>query len=184
MKTPTEDMAQNMTMAQLVDIWNDLPGVTPVTKFTSRMKGAERIMNQRNVAVAKETEFDEDNDNYDGNDAEFEGTMDSLDLDSDLPSPVKRKKKAKVPKKAKAKIKAKAAPKAKKAASGDGGAKQREVVRLLERVHGATLDELCEKMDWQRHTVRGLVSMLKSKYGHKIESSRNKDKQRVYKIVA
>ena len=36
---------------------------------------------------------------------------------------------------------------------------------------------------WQRHTVRGFVSILGSKGGEKVESSKNRAGERTYKIV-
>ncbi len=44
---------------------------------------------------------------------------------------------------------------------------------MLQRPEGATLSEIMSTMGWQKHTVRGLVSILGSKGGEKIESSKN-----------
>ena len=41
----------------------------------------------------------------------------------------------------------------------------------MKRAKGATLDEIMEATRWQKHTVRGFVSILGSK--EKIESSKN-----------
>ena len=38
-------------------------------------------------------------------------------------------------------------------------------------------------MGWQKHTVRGFVSMLGSKGGEKIESSKNAAGERTYSIA-
>jgi hypothetical protein len=40
-----------------------------------------------------------------------------------------------------------------------------------------------EVTGWQKHTVRGFVSILGSKGGAKIESSKNTAGERVYKIA-
>jgi hypothetical protein len=44
---------------------------------------------------------------------------------------------------------------------------------MMKRAKGATLAEIMSATKWQAHTVRGFVSMLGSKGGEKIESSKN-----------
>jgi hypothetical protein len=46
------------------------------------------------------------------------------------------------------------------------GSKQAQVIGLLQRPEGATIDEMAAAMGWRRHTVRGLISgALKKKLG-------------------
>ena len=47
-----------------------------------------------------------------------------------------------------------------------------EAVKLLSRAGGATLAELMKSFKWQAHSVRGFISILASKHGFKIESSK------------
>ena len=54
---------------------------------------------------------------------------------------------------------------------------------MMQRAKGATLDEIMEATGWQRHTVRGFVSILGSKGGQKIESSKNASGERTYRIA-
>jgi len=61
--------------------------------------------------------------------------------------------------------------------------KKAEVIALMKRAKGATLDEIVAATGWQKHTVRGFVSILGSKGGEKIESSKNADGERLYKIA-
>ena len=56
-----------------------------------------------------------------------------------------------------------------------------EVVNLLSRAGGATLPELMKAFQWQAHSVRGFISVLSSKHGLKIESSKV-DGVRTYRI--
>jgi len=70
----------------------------------------------------------------------------------------------------------KKAPKAKKAVrkpKSDGTNKKAEVIAMMKRAKGATLAEIMGATGWQKHTVRGFVSILGSKGGEKIESSKN-----------
>ena len=95
------------------------------------------------------------------------------------PAKAKRERRAK---KAKA---AKKARKAKKPASkpkADRANKKAEVIALMKRTKGATLAEIMAATKWQAHSVRGFVSILGSKGGEKIESSKNAAGERTYKI--
>jgi catechol 2,3-dioxygenase-like lactoylglutathione lyase family enzyme len=51
--------------------------------------------------------------------------------------------------------------------------KKPEVIAMIKRAKGTTLAEIMEATSWQAHTVRGFVSILGSKGGQKIESSKN-----------
>jgi hypothetical protein len=63
--------------------------------------------------------------------------------------------------------------------------KQAQVVALLRRPTGATLDDLVAATGWQRHTVRGvLAGTLKKKLGFTIRSEKSAAGTRVYRIVA
>jgi len=94
--------------------------------------------------------------------------------------PQKAAKRAKPAKKAKPPKKAPRAKKAKPPA--ERANKKAEVIALMKRAKGATLSEIMLATKWQPHTVRGFVSILGSKGGEKIESSKNADGDRVYKI--
>ena len=79
---------------------------------------------------------------------------------------------------------AKKTPAAKKPAkAADRGNKKAEVIALMKRPKGVTLAEIMEATGWQRHTVRGFVSILGSKGGHTIESTKNAGGERTYKIT-
>ena len=51
--------------------------------------------------------------------------------------------------------------------------KKAEVIAMMKRAKGVTLAEIMEATGWQPHTVRGFVSILGSKGGEKVESSKN-----------
>jgi Protein of unknown function (DUF3489) len=59
--------------------------------------------------------------------------------------------------------------------------KKAEVIALMKRAKGATLAEIMAVTKWQAHTVRGFISILGSKGGEKIESTKN-DAERTYRI--
>jgi hypothetical protein len=61
--------------------------------------------------------------------------------------------------------------------------KKAEVIAMMKRAKGVTLAEIVEATGWQKHTVRGFVSILGSKGGQKIESSKNAAGDRSYRIA-
>jgi hypothetical protein len=63
--------------------------------------------------------------------------------------------------------------------------KQAEVIAMLKRTEGATIDQICEATGWQPHTVRGAITgALKKKLGLNIQSRKESGGDRIYKILA
>ena len=61
--------------------------------------------------------------------------------------------------------------------------KQDEVIAMLRRSEGATVDEVASATGWQRHTVRGVFSgTLKMKLGFTLASAKE-ERGRVYRIA-
>src|SRR5271163_325505 len=116
-----------------------------------------------------------------------EKTMtDTIDTESNSktqPEVGKAKGARKPAKKARAAKKAAPAKKATRKPKTDRANKKAEVIAMMQRAKGATLDEIIKATGWQRHTVRGFVSILGSKGGEKIESSKNVSGERTYKIA-
>jgi hypothetical protein len=90
-------------------------------------------------------------------------------------TPVKAAKVAKP-----AKAKATKAPKPAKAAKVAGTTKKDQVLALISRKNGASLDEIMTATGWQKHTVRGFIAIL-GKKGTKIESFKSEAGARTYK---
>ncbi len=93
--------------------------------------------------------------------------------------PTKTKSKSKPAPKAKPVPKAKPAPKAPEAAASS---KKAQLEALLAQPQGATIDEMTALTGWQKHTVRGFLSILK-KSGKAVVSEKDQDERR-YKIKA
>ena len=63
------------------------------------------------------------------------------------------------------------------------GTKQAQLIDLLEREDGATIDEAVEALVWQAHSVRGAISgALKKKLGLAVSSAVIDGRGRVYRI--
>jgi hypothetical protein len=167
------ELVKAWPVERLVAIWNSLAGVTPVKRFKNNSAAASRI---------------------------WERTQDLGEAAKPQP-PAKPKAerkakggaqaakgastKAKATKKATA---AKAAPKGKKAAKAQGaagpreGSKTAQVVAMLQRKNGATIEEIMKTMHWQRHTVRGFVAGAMKKAGFTVESFKPEGGERTYRI--
>jgi hypothetical protein len=152
---------------RMIEVWNGIPGLTPVKKFTDRKSAVSRIWK----AIQS----------LDGGGA----------TDAATTAP-ERAGKAKVGgkkgKKAKAAAKAKAA-KGKRTKGGDkpaarDGSKKAEILAQLQRKDGATLAQIMKATGWQAHSVRGFISgTLGKKMGLTVNSVRREDGERVYSIA-
>ena len=145
-------------ISRFVEIWNGIPGQTPVKKFQDRKKAVARVWAAIQPLAGNEQA-----------------------AESAAAKPEQPSKAGKATKKAKAAQKAPGKPTVDKAS--DRSNKKAEVIAMMKRSKGATLAEIMEATGWQKHTVRGFVSILGSKGGQSIESSKNAAGQRTYKIT-
>lgn len=157
----TEDLAKLPT-PKLVALFNSIPGVTQVKKFTTRNIGINRIAKLMDMALLPA----------------------SLAVAKEGAATAPKVKKVRKPKVAKvAKVaKAKKTGKRVKATGTHKDAKKAEVIRQLGLTNGTTLGKIMETTGWQAHTVRGFISILKSKEGLKIESTKTEKGERTYRI--
>ena len=156
---------------RLIEVWNGIPGLTPVKKFTDRKSAVSRIWK----AIQS----------LDGGSAAEAATAAPKGAN-------KAKAAAKKGKKAKPAAKAKPAKagKGKRAKGGDkpaaarDGSKKATVLGLLQRKGGATLAQIMKATGWQAHSVRGFISgALGKKMGLTVDSARREDGERVYSIA-
>ena len=62
--------------------------------------------------------------------------------------------------------------------------KQAQVIAMLKRPEGATIEQICEVTQWQAHTVRGtFAGAFKKKLGLEITSTKEAGGQRVYRVA-
>ena len=62
--------------------------------------------------------------------------------------------------------------------------KQAQVIAMLKRPEGATIEQICEATLWQAHTVRGTFSgAFKKKLGLEITSTKEAGGQRIYRVA-
>jgi hypothetical protein len=160
--------------ARLIEVWNGIPGLTPVKKFTDRKSGVARIWK----AIQS----------LDGG-----GTAEAATAPkgaNKAKGTAKEGKNAKRPAKAtptkgaRAKAaKGKPSKTGSKPAAERDGSKKAEVIGLLQRKGGATLTQIMKATGWQAHSVRGFISgALGKKMGLTVESAKREDGERVYSI--
>jgi DNA-binding MarR family transcriptional regulator len=71
-----------------------------------------------------------------------------------------------------------------KSAGPREGSKQAQLIAMLRRAKGATIDEIAEALSWQPHTVRGAIAgALKKKLGLSITSEKVHGGHRTYRIA-
>lgn len=63
------------------------------------------------------------------------------------------------------------------------GSKQEKLISLMRRKSGVTVDELTQKLGWQAHTCRGLISTMRSKGVVSVTTAKNRAGQTVYKAA-
>jgi hypothetical protein len=176
-------LAASWPTSRLIDIWNSLPGVTPVTKFKDRKTATTRIWNAIQVLGEPAVE---------GATAEAEAA-EAVSLAEEVAQEVTEEAEATI--ETVAAIEAIEEPanetpacepeptvdtqtlnvepetvapttkatRQKKAATGETkapreGSKTNQVITMLKREGGTTLEEIMTAMGWQKHTTRAMLS--------------------------
>jgi hypothetical protein len=141
-----EEMTEVFRLAKItpLEIWNTLPGITPVKKFTDRATGMARIWKQ----------------------------LAGLEVEPDLP-PAAQPTTPEQP--------AGVAPQTPHVRLP--GSKREQVLQLLKRPNGATLEAIANATGWQRHTVRGFIAgALKTELRLEVESFKTEAGKRSYRL--
>ena len=194
-------LAADWPAIRLVEIWNSLPGVSPVKKFKDRQTAVSRIwkalQNLGQVAPAADeqpsaAEAAPIPDPVQEVSETTEPTAATLDTSEPEPStPVAPKTPDVAPeetpatKQATARKNAPKAPKAAKSQEATGpreSSKTAQVVAMLQRPEGVTLSEIMSSMGWQKHTVRGFMAGSMKKAGYTVESFKPEGGERTYRI--
>jgi Protein of unknown function (DUF3489) len=154
-QTTLAKVSTDWPMSRFVEIWNGIPGQTPVKKFQDRKKAIARVWSAIQPLA--------------GHGA------------SEQPAAARPVRQAGKPTK-KAKASRKGLGRQADDQASERSNKKAEVIEMMKRAKGATLAEIMEATGWQKHTVRGFVSILGSKGGQSVESSKNASGERTYKI--
>jgi hypothetical protein len=185
-------VAAQWPAARLVDIFNSLPGVTPVRKFTDRATAVSRIwkviqsLGETVPAADPEPEADPEIAPLPEHELNVTPLPQVVATETPFDPPVGAQSPNVAPEAAPAKNKAIRTQKAPKAAEAGPreGSKTSHVIAMLKREGGATLEEIMTAMEWQKHTTRAMLSAggsLTKNHGLTITSEKVGDK-RTYAI--
>ena len=159
-------LAADWPAARLVEIYNSLPGVSPIKKFTDRKTAASRIW--KAIQSLRRSLPDKGVEQPD-----VTATPVAPQLAEVAPAETPADQKT---------IRAKKAPKANGVREGS---KTAIVLDLLKRTCGVTSKELMEATGWQPHSVRGFLSGTVGKnMGLKVVSAKGESGERSYSINA
>jgi hypothetical protein len=180
-------LAANWPTARLIEIWNSLPGANPVAKFKDRATAVSRIW--KAIQTLGQTEPAPAADQP--QEASETAQPETIIAETTGPAPdthVAPHAPDVAPEAAPAKVKATRAKKAPKTTTEPGtpreGSKTSQVIAMLKREGGTTLEEIMAEMQWLKHTTRAMLSAggsLTKKHGLVIVSEKVSDK-RVYSI--
>jgi len=152
-------LAAKWPAGRLPEIWNSLPGVSPVKKFTDRKTAVRQIW----------------------------AAIQSLGERVKKPRvAAPRHHVAPVPFKSAYNKTSRGQPALigrQKASAARDGSKTAKIKALLERPTGASLDEITKATGWQAHSIRGFISaVLGKRMGLQVQSSKREDGARVYSL--
>ena len=166
-------LAANWPVQRLVDIWNSLPGVTPVKKFKGRATAVARIwkviQNMGEVVAEAKLKAQAEAESQDTATQEAPQTPDVAPQKEALPKNATRTRKP---------------PTANAKAKGTReGSKTEVVLELLKRAGGVTLADLMTATGWQAHSVRGFIAgTIRKKMALNVVSAKNESGERVYSV--
>ncbi len=157
---------------RLLALWNSVPGLTTATEIKDAGKAAKLIfkrLEKQGSAAARQQKPKAAGKAKGGVQAAKGAPTKGKATKKDTP--------------AKNAPKAKKAAKAKEATGPREGSKMAQVIAMLQRKNGATLDDLARTFTWEKHTVRGMIAGALKKAGYKVESYKDeKTGARTYRI--
>ena len=160
-------LAGDWPVARLVEIWNTLPGVSPVKKFKDRPTGVARIwkaIQELDLAVPAQEEAT----------TVPQETPHSPDVAHEPAAATTKASRAK-----------KTPQVAQNATAPREGSKTTKILELMKREGGVTLKEIMAATGWQAHSVRGFISgTLGKKMGLTVISTKVENGERTYSIQA
>ncbi len=178
-------LAANWPTSRLIEIWNGIPGVTPVKKFKDRAMATTRIwaaIQSLNGDVASEP----------AEEAQASAPVTEPEVIEETTAAPEANACAQEPAVAPTEpaatdttnIKDEAPTGQKPAKAMRGGSKTEQAIILMKAPGGTTPKTLMETFGWQAHSVRGFISgTLTKKMGLTVVSTKGEDGQLTYTIA-
>lgn len=177
------NIAAGWPASRLIDIWNSLPGQTPVKKFKDRATAVNRIWKALQILDVNAAEVPELA-SLQTEPVEEESPEENVAAPVAPQTPEVASGDVAPTDSATRTKKASAAAATKEAAAPRDGSKTSQVVAMLRREGGTTIEEIMAAMGWQKHTTRAMLSAggsLTKNHGLVITSEKAGDR-RVYSI--
>jgi Protein of unknown function (DUF3489) len=160
------ELAGQWPGSRLMEIWNTLPGVTPLKKFKDHNTAIRRIWARiQHLGGNAEPETQPETPKVERTANSGRGAAKGTSA-----KPKSRKAPSRVKKSAR------------EAGAPREGSKTAQVVAMLQRKNGATISEIVDKMGWQKHTVRGFMAGAMKKAGYTVESFKPEGGERTYRL--
>ena len=180
-------LAANWPTARLLEIWNSLPGATPVKKFKDRESAVARIWKAiQNLGEVAPAEASQKTELAPPNATAVETSEPKPEATP--ATPVAPHTPDVAPRKLASKSTTSRANKPTGPATAKNsrtGSKTETILSLLKRPGGASLKEIMQTTGWQAHSVRGFVSgTLGKKMNLTVVSTKTEDGERSYSIQA
>ena len=182
-------LAANWPTARLAEIFNSLPGVTPVKKFTDRKTAVSRIWRALqtfagDVPAAGEAEIGVAAESLPPTE-ESPKASEPVPAEAEVPetpfdAPVSAQTPDVAPEATQSGQKATRPKKAPQGAKPREASKTSRVIAMLKREGGTTLEDIMSEMGWQAHTTRAMLSAggsLTKNHGLVITSEKVGDKR-------
>ena len=162
-------LAANWPAARLVEIWNSLPGETPVKEFKDRANAVSRIWKAiQSLGQTAQPEF--------------------VVPEPTPATPVAQQTSDVASQEPLAKTKTAGAKKVSTAATNDGarkGSKTEAILSLMKQPGGSSLKAIMDATGWQAHSVRGFISgTLGKKMSLTVVSTKAEAGERSYSITS
>jgi hypothetical protein len=182
-------LAADWPVARLIDIWNSLPGATPVRKFRDRATAVSRIWKAiQNFGEAVPAEAKHESEPVSALDTASAPSESAPEPEATPATPVAPQTPGVAAEKGPARTGASRAKKPPVAATKEGfraGSKTQTILGLLNRPGGATLQKIIRATGWQAHSVRGFISgTVGKKMGLTVVSVKTGDADRTYSLEA
>ncbi len=183
------ELAANWPASRLVEIWNNLPGVARVKKFTDRKTAITRIWKAIEELEKPVVSSMPDESAQDEPAPQPEPLVSAPEPEPSTPEPAEDATVAQqandVPTPEVGSTEKTTPSKRPRNSAPREGSKTTIILDLLKRPGGATLQEIMDATGWQKHSVRGfLAGTVGKKMGLSLNSVKEADGTRRYSIQA
>ena len=188
-QTPFDVFTSREELAELIGPWpadrllatyNSLPGVKPLKRLADSQRAAAKIW-ERAAKLGPKVSAESEPAPVTPQTKAQAATKGKAGAGAAKGAPAPRQTK-KTATSAKSTAKAKKSRQQPEASAPREGSKMAQAIAMLQRKNGATITEIMQTMNWQRHTVRGFMAGALKKAGYAVESFKPDGGDRSYRL--